>query len=83
MKSSLGCSCVDVLTHIYRIIEAEVEFPSNIVLPEDCKDIIQQLCTKDSSARLGNLRGGSEDVKNHPFFSDIDWDELEKKSELV
>ncbi|KAF8450050.1 hypothetical protein BDZ91DRAFT_768477 [Kalaharituber pfeilii] len=39
-----------------------------------------QLCTKDLSARLGNLRGGGEDVKKHPFFKDIDWEELEKKT---
>lgn len=44
---------------------------------------MRKLCTRDLTARLGNLRGGGNDVKKHPFFSDIDWDELEKKTHLV
>lgn len=44
---------------------------------------MRKLCTRDLTARLGNLRGGGNDVKKHPFFSDIDWDELEKKTHPV
>lgn len=35
----------------------------------DVKDLIKQLTQHDLSKRLGNLRFGSEDIKNHRFFS--------------
>jgi serine/threonine protein kinase len=37
------------------------------------KDIIHKLLTPSPSTRLGNLVAGTEDVKNHPYFSSIDW----------
>jgi len=40
------------------------------------RDIISRLCTADRTSRLGNLKGGARDVKAHPFFEGIDWDEL-------
>lgn len=67
----------------FRILKADIHFPSSLDLPANYKDIVRKLCTRDLSARLGNLRGGGNDVKNHPFFSDIDWEELEKKTSLV
>ena len=33
----------------------------------------------DSSARLGCTRGAIEEVKNHEWFSGIDWDTLPEK----
>ena len=38
------------------------------------KDIMNKLMCLDSTKRLG--AGGAEEVKNHPFFSDINWDTL-------
>jgi len=29
--------------------------------------------------RLGNQRGGAKDVKNHPWFKDIDFEKLYKR----
>lgn len=40
-------------------------------------DLIQGLLARDPSARLGS--GGSDDVKNHPFFKSIDWEALEQR----
>lgn len=42
----------------------------------DAKDIIGKLCEVHPSKRLGNLRGGAAEVKNHPWFKDIDWVKL-------
>ena len=39
-------------------------------------DIINKLLEKDSARRFGTVRGGVEDVKNHPWFSTINWDKL-------
>ena len=38
------------------------------------KDIMNKLMCLDSTKRLG--AGGAEEVKNHPFFADINWDTL-------
>ena len=36
------------------------------------QDIIAQLLVRDPEKRLGS-RAGAEEVKAHPFFSEIDW----------
>ena len=69
--------------YMCRILKDDIRFPLSLDLTEDYKDFIRRLCTRDLSARLGNLRGGGSDVKSHLFFSSIDWNELEKKTQLV
>jgi len=39
----------------------------------DAKDFIRRLLVADRSKRLGNLKGGIEDVKNHRWFRGVDW----------
>ena len=41
-------------------------------------DLISKLLAKDPSKRLGSQRG-AEEIKEHPFFADIDWDKMMKK----
>lgn len=52
----------------------------HIVYPEylhpDAAALLKQLITKNLSERLGNLQNGTEDVKNHPWFSEVVWDRL-------
>ncbi|WMV35237.1 hypothetical protein MTR67_028622 [Solanum verrucosum] len=43
----------------------------------DAQDLIDQLLTEDPNMRLG-ARGASE-VKQHPFFRDINWDTLARQ----
>ena len=46
-------------------------------LISDCAfDLIKKLCTFDVNKRIGK---NVADIKNHPFFKDIDWIKLEKK----
>jgi hypothetical protein len=40
------------------------------------RDIVKRFLTADLSSRLGNLQGGSEDVKNHAWFAGIVWDDI-------
>ena len=64
-----------------KIIEGRISFPEWI--PPEVKDIVQQLCNKDLSARLGNMKGGGYEVMRHPFFKGIDWRELERQVQEV
>ena len=57
-----------------QIIEGKVRYPS--AMPRDARDIIAGLCTVEVSKRLGNIKGGANTVKQHPWFKPIDWDQL-------
>lgn len=64
------------LTDLNRIVDKPVAFPSDPVISEEAKDIIRSFCTIDRSRRLGNISGGADRVKKHPFFQGIIWDDL-------
>lgn len=57
-----------------NILNAPLKFPP--FFHEDARDLISKLITRDLSQRLGNLQNGSEDVKNHPWFSEVIWEKL-------
>lgn len=59
-----------------RIVSKEVHFPSEPAISENAKDIIKGFCTIDRSKRLGNLSGRAQDVKNHPFFQGVNWEDV-------
>ncbi|CEQ40832.1 SPOSA6832_02508, partial [Sporobolomyces salmonicolor] len=43
------------------------------------KDLIRRLLTADLTKRLGNLKNGAQDVKNHQWFEGVDWDAVKRK----
>lgn len=45
-----------------------------IHLPEEAYDFMERLLTLDPDQRLG--RNGPEEVRQHPFFKDLDWEKL-------
>ena len=54
-----------------KIISGKIVFPSHF---DPCsKDLIRKLLTVDKSKRLGNLKNGALDVKEHSFFYGVDW----------
>ena len=57
-------------------IEGE-EKPRNYKVSEDAKNIISKFLEKDPGTRLG--RQGLDEIKKHPFFSGINFDDLIKK----
>ncbi|KAK4623582.1 cAMP-dependent protein kinase catalytic subunit alpha [Fulvia fulva] len=57
-----------------QIVEGKVRYPS--AMSKDARDIIGGLCTVDVSKRLGNMKGGADAVKQHPWFQSINWDDL-------
>ncbi|KAG3014263.1 hypothetical protein PC120_g12781 [Phytophthora cactorum] len=58
----------------FRVKNEEPEF-SDRFTPE-AQDLIMKLLTKDPENRLGCGPDGVEEIKQHPFFAEIDWDKL-------
>lgn len=57
-----------------KIVQQRLPFPKTI--DPLAKDLIRKLLRKDKTQRLGCLRGGTADVKNHPFFKGVNWDAI-------
>lgn len=57
-------------------MDKAVVFPSEPALSAEAKDLIRQFCTVDRSKRLGNISGGAARIKEHPFFRDVNWDDV-------
>ncbi|KAK3251619.1 cGMP-dependent protein kinase [Cymbomonas tetramitiformis] len=45
-----------------------------------CKDLMKKLLVKNPAKRLGSLKGGVNDIKNHPWFADFDWESLSNRT---
>ena len=82
---SLGCIMFEMLVGRFPfrfrkdgklnidVYKKPVRYPSYI--DEDAKDFMSKLLEVDPTKRLGSGENGSEKVKSHPFFKDVDWDE--------
>lgn len=60
-----------------KILNSPIEIPK--FLSTDAKDLIKKLLIKDKNYRLGCLKAGIADIKNHKWFSDVEWSKIEKK----
>lgn len=60
-----------------NIVRGKIKYPP--YMHHDAVDLLSQLITPDLTKRLGNLHGGPEDVKQHPWFGEVPWDRLLKK----
>lgn len=60
-----------------NILKGKVKYPPHI--NAEAQDLLERLITHDLTKRLGNLYGGSQDVKNHPWFAEVTWDRLARK----
>uniref|UniRef100_A0A7S3NHD3 AGC-kinase C-terminal domain-containing protein n=1 Tax=Euplotes harpa TaxID=151035 RepID=A0A7S3NHD3_9SPIT len=47
---------------------------------EDAKDLIVKLLEPKPSLRIGHGPDGAKNIKQHPFFSQIDWEQLYNKA---
>ncbi len=68
---------------MYELIKKKpVYFPDptrhKIKMSEECKDFISKLLDKDPQNRLGTKEGIAE-IMRHPFFNDLNLDELVNK----
>src|SRR4051794_25227741 len=58
-------------------MNGRVKYPS--YCDATAKDLLAKLLTADLSKRYGNLKAGSADVFNHPWFAEVNWDRLERR----
>lgn len=47
---------------------------------DEAKDLVSKLLDKNPKTRLGCGPNGAEDIKNHPFFENVDWDTVMNKT---
>lgn len=59
------------------ILEDEPLYP--ITMPRDAVSILQKLLTRDPARRLGSGKGDAEEIKRHPFFKDVNFDDVLNK----
>ena len=59
-----------------KILKGKIKFPSSF--PSNAKSLVKHLLVQDLSKRYGNLKGGVNDIKNHRFFKELDWNALVK-----
>ncbi|KAI8354292.1 kinase-like domain-containing protein [Mortierella sp. GBAus27b] len=57
-----------------KIMAGKVRYPSHF--SPSLKDLLKRLLTADLTKRYGNLRGGATDIKNHPWFEGVNWDQV-------
>ncbi|EJF63358.1 hypothetical protein DICSQDRAFT_102551 [Dichomitus squalens LYAD-421 SS1] len=56
------------------ILEDEPLYP--ITMPRDAVSVLQKLLTRDPSRRLGSGKADAEEIKRHPFFKDVNFDDV-------
>lgn len=55
-------------------VAGKVEYPRHF--DTNAKDLIRKLLQPDRTKRLGNLRGGGDDVRKHKWFKGLDWEAM-------
>lgn len=65
----------DVPKMYKKILQAPLRFPDGF--DRDAKDLLIGLLSRDPSRRLG--RNGAQEIKDHPFFSQLSWRRLMMK----
>ena len=86
---SLGCVMYEMLTGKIpfpikkgvklnmKIYEQQVKYPDHLY--KNAKDLIKKLLIIDPKERLGSGPDGSENIKKHPFFKGINWEDAYKR----
>jgi len=57
-----------------KILAGRIQFPH--FMDPSAKDLIKRLLTTDKMKRIGNLKNGAVDIKQHKWFRGVDWNEL-------
>ena len=89
---SLGCLMYEMISgnapfkidgnNIYSLkFDEPIKFDK--CFSEEAKDLIKKLLNIDPKKRLGYGKNGIEDLKNHPYFKDVNWENLKNLKETL
>jgi len=68
----------DNIHEMYELIlKAPIKYPDFV--PNAARDLLNKLLDRDEFKRLGSGKEDAEEIKKHPFFSNIDWKKLEAR----
>jgi len=67
----------DPMAIYQKILKGKVKFPKNF--DKNGKSLVKHMLVADLSKRYGNLKNGVNDIKNHRWFSEINWDSILQK----
>ena len=86
---------IDQLSLLKRIVKAQYTFPDELAALSSgsgrglddalshWKDLVSRLLKNRSLERLGNLRNGIDDILDHDWFSNIDFNEFRDQREIA
>ncbi|KAJ2943175.1 hypothetical protein O0L34_g18887 [Tuta absoluta] len=60
-----------------RIVRCSYPVPTDV--SPDVQDFIKRLLVKDPRRRLGGGEGDADELKQHPFFKELDWDAVARR----
>lgn len=60
-----------------KILSGKIVFPK--LFDKNAKALVKKLLTADLGKRYGNLKNGVDDIKQHKWFKDLDWNDLLEK----
>jgi len=60
-----------------QIIKEDFQFPVQLNISNDCKDLVRKLLIKNPDHRLGSSND-ADPIRDHPWFSDLDFTKLEE-----
>jgi len=64
----------DQMLMFKNITNVKVHFPKN--MSKECRALLKSLLQKNPTRRLGCLKNGAQDVRDHPWFKNFDWQAL-------
>lgn len=64
-----------------KILSGKIDWPRH--MDPIAKDLVKKLLVPDRTKRLGNMKNGSDDIKRHRWFKNLDWEEVTKKKLTV
>lgn len=62
-----------------KILTAKLTFPQDGSMSAECQSFLSGLLTRDPTKRLGFGPNGIKDIKSHPWFAGMNWDEVYNK----
>jgi len=74
---------MDQMDLFKSIVRVRYSFPKNNLMSKSCEDLIASILKPNPSTRLGSKNKGDDDIKNHAWFKDTDFQALVEKQVKV